>query len=213
VVLHVQHARYARLPHRTPIETAPGVLSQEVLAVKAAHNEVEVRMFEVELNNAKAIINDKDEAEKHAAAFQRAALRAKAQNDAAAANANLIPMPTAIPLPTGSLASARSQNIGNLGGTAFVAPKTVAPVVHVAHVASPEDKYFDVGSFKDTSWADRATGIIKNLGLQTYTQHKGRLWMNSYHVLVGPFDSDQQADTAKKLLEANGFKPRPAKMD
>jgi len=213
-VSHIHQVRLARLPHRTPIESVPGVLSQEQLAVKGAHNVAEVKAFEAELNAINAEDDTDDVEARHAAQLRAAAFRAaRAEKDAAAAKANLIPMPAAILLPMASLASVQSQNLGNLGGTAFVAPKAVSAVVHVAHVASPEDKYFDVGNFKDTSWADRATGIIKNLGLETHTQHKGRLWMNSYHVLVGPFDNDQQADAAKKLLEANGFKPHLTKME
>ncbi len=214
-VTHVRHARLAQLPHRTPVESVPGVFSQEEIASRDARNNAEVKTFEAQLNTAKELTAAEDAAEKHTAEMRAALRAAKAQKEAAAsaAKTNLIPMPTAIPLPVGALASAQSQNLGNLGGTAFVAPKATPAVVHVAHVASPDDKYFDVGSFKETSWADRATGIIKNLGLQTHTQHKGKLWMNSYHVLVGPFDNDQQADAAKKLLEANGFKPHATKLD
>jgi serine/threonine protein kinase/class 3 adenylate cyclase len=214
-VMHVHQVRLARLPHRTPVESVTGVFSQGQMASRDARNIAEVKTFEAQLNTAKELTVAEDAASKHAAEMHAAALRAaKAQKQAAAAtNANLVPMPSSIPLPVGALASQQSQNLGNLGGTAFVAPKTAPPVVHAAHVASPDDKYFDVGSFKETSWADRATGIIKNLGLETHTQRKGKLWMNSYHVVVGPFDNDAQANSAKKLLEANGFKPHPTKLD
>jgi len=75
------------------------------------------------------------------------------------------------------------------------------------------DQYFDVGSFKDPKWADNAAETLGKLGFRTTSLHKGKLWMNSYHVIVGPYHDDETAELARQILESHGFKPRPAKID
>jgi hypothetical protein len=69
--------------------------------------------------------------------------------------------------------------------------------------------YFEVGNFKDPVWADKAIETLGQSGFHAIVMHKGHLWMNSYHVLAGPFANDGAAETAKKNLESHGFKPRP----
>ena len=75
------------------------------------------------------------------------------------------------------------------------------------------DNYFDVGSFKDPKWADNATETLEKLGFHTISRRKGKLWMNSYHVIVGPFSDDDAVQAARRNLESHGFKPRLTKND
>jgi len=72
--------------------------------------------------------------------------------------------------------------------------------------------YFEVGNFKDSSWAANAIETLTQSGFQAVVVRKERLWMNSYHVLVGPFGTDAAADTAQKDLQSLGFKPRSTRI-
>ncbi|HEY4742576.1 MAG TPA: PilZ domain-containing protein [Candidatus Acidoferrales bacterium] len=73
--------------------------------------------------------------------------------------------------------------------------------------------YFDVGSFKDPMWADKANETLAHSGFHAIVIHKGRFWMSSYHVVVGPFANGTAAQTAFSDLESHGYKPRPAKLN
>ena len=68
-------------------------------------------------------------------------------------------------------------------------------------------KYFDVGNFSDVVWAERARDELERAGLHSLVIHKTRLWLSSYHVVVGPY-ADGEWVTAQEDLEARGFKPR-----
>jgi hypothetical protein len=68
-------------------------------------------------------------------------------------------------------------------------------------------RYFDVGNFSDVVWAERARNELEQAGLHSLVIHKTRLWLSSYHVVVGPY-SDVEWATAQEDLEARGFKPR-----
>jgi SPOR domain len=73
----------------------------------------------------------------------------------------------------------------------------------------PPKMYFEVGKFKQESWARKATDELAQLGLPTSVAQKGRLWGNSYYVLVGPYSDRDTAALAHKTLASSGFKPRP----
>lgn len=68
-------------------------------------------------------------------------------------------------------------------------------------------RYFDVGNFSDVVWAERARDELERAGLHSLVIHKTRLWLSSYHVVVGPY-ADGEWMTAQEDLEARGFKPR-----
>lgn len=72
--------------------------------------------------------------------------------------------------------------------------------------------YLEVGNFKDPLWATKATDTLSQSGFQAIVVRKGHLWMNSYHVLVGPFGTDADAETAQRSLESQGFKPRSTRI-
>ena len=73
----------------------------------------------------------------------------------------------------------------------------------------PPKMYFEVGKFKQESWARKATDELAQLGFPTSVTQKGRLWGNSYYVLVGPYSDRDTAEVAHKNLASSGFKPRP----
>jgi hypothetical protein len=49
---------------------------------------------------------------------------------------------------------------------------------------------------------------LSQLGFHTTIVQKGSLWKKSFHILVGPYATDQQAEVAHKDLVARGFSPR-----
>lgn len=74
-------------------------------------------------------------------------------------------------------------------------------------VFSATGKYFDVGNFSDALWAERAQDELARAGLHALVIHKTRLWLSSYHVIVGPYTEGETA-AALEELEGRGFKPR-----
>jgi cell division septation protein DedD/predicted Ser/Thr protein kinase len=66
--------------------------------------------------------------------------------------------------------------------------------------------YLEVGSFKDAKWADNAVEKLSGLGYHAISVHQSRLWMQSFHVQVGPFTDLGEVDTAQKSLASQGFK-------
>ncbi len=97
------------------------------------------------------------------------------------------PLPTNNPVP----------NVDSAASYASVDPETVT--------------YFDVGNFKELLWADKATDDLDKLGFHAIVIHKSLLWMQSFHVLVGPFGGDENPEAARARLETLGFSPRVAK--
>lgn len=83
---------------------------------------------------------------------------------------------------------------------------------------SPQDSapllpnpYLEVGSFNDAGWADNAVSHLSQLGLPARAVRKSHLWMQSYHVEVGPFKTLSALEAAEKTLTQKGFSPRAAK--
>lgn len=73
---------------------------------------------------------------------------------------------------------------------------------------SPSEMYLEVGKFKDQSPASEIKEKLATLGFPASVTQKGRIWGNSYYVLVGPYDNDREATVAHKSLTSRGFKPR-----
>jgi cell division septation protein DedD len=66
--------------------------------------------------------------------------------------------------------------------------------------------YFEVGSFKDETWADNAVEKLNQLGFHAVVIHKNLLWSQSYHVEVGPYASQKDIAEARQSLALQGFK-------
>jgi len=70
------------------------------------------------------------------------------------------------------------------------------------------EKYLEIGKFKDKPPAEQVKERISQLGLPTILAQRRRLWMNSYYVLVGPFDEDRDIESARTKLVSRGFPAR-----
>jgi cell division septation protein DedD len=105
-------------------------------------------------------------------------------------------LPAASPVPAHKLAEAKIE------------PKTEAKTE-----PKPEqtDCYLEVGSFKDSKWADDAVERLSRLGYQAVSIHKTLLWMQSFHVQVGPYANTKDLEAAKQSLTSQGFKPHLVK--
>ncbi len=66
--------------------------------------------------------------------------------------------------------------------------------------------YFEVGSFKDETWASSAVDKLTQLGFHAVIIHKNLLWSQSYHVQVGPYTNQKDIAEARQSLAAQGFK-------
>jgi hypothetical protein len=69
--------------------------------------------------------------------------------------------------------------------------------------------YFEVGKFKDEFLAHDLSERVSHLGYKASVTRKGHLWANSFHVLVGPYGTEDDATTTEKNLVSGGFKPLP----
>jgi cell division protein FtsN len=73
---------------------------------------------------------------------------------------------------------------------------------------SSAGKYFDAGKFRDEFRANQARDEFGQLGFHAIIVHSRVLWMNSYHILVGPYINQREIETARHNLESRGFNPR-----
>lgn len=94
----------------------------------------------------------------------------------------------------------------------------VSPVpTHTPADATTEQKaeqtvsYLEVGSFKDAKWADDAVERLSQLGYHAVSIHRTHLWMQSFHVQVGPYANAKELEAAKQSLTSQGFKPHLVK--
>jgi cell division protein FtsN len=88
------------------------------------------------------------------------------------------------------------------------APEVVVP--NPSHRGTgPAEMYLDLGKFKDQLLARSIGNKLAVLGLPANITQKGHLWMNSYHVVVGPFASDEDASRARRMLTSLGYEPKP----
>jgi hypothetical protein len=93
----------------------------------------------------------------------------------------------------------------------FAAPyEGVAPDASSTAPGAP-GLYLEVGSFKDSTWADEAVEKLKQLGFHSFAVHKAHLWLQSYQVKVGPYADKEALEDARKNLVLQGFKPHPVK--
>ena len=131
---------------------------------------------------------------------------------ASAARASALAAPPAISLP--STAAVPASNVTPdriataLPGESAKHTDFRAETTGEASAASSSAGYFEVGKFKNSLWANDVAARLGQLGFHTTVVQKGRLWMNSYSVLVGPYGDNQDAEAARKDLVLHGFNPR-----
>ena len=71
------------------------------------------------------------------------------------------------------------------------------------------EMYLDLGKFKDELLARNISSKLAGAGVHANVAQKGHLWMNSYHVLVGPFASDEDVSRTQRMLTALGYEAKP----
>lgn len=108
------------------------------------------------------------------------------------------PPPNAPPNKIASAPSAESANDSHVH----------AEITGEARAAASSAGYFEVGKFKNSLWANNVAGRLGQLGFHAAVAQKGRLWLSSYSVLVGPYSDTQDAEAARKDLVLHGFNPR-----
>jgi serine/threonine protein kinase/class 3 adenylate cyclase len=99
--------------------------------------------------------------------------------------------PNTVPEPTVEQVNTASQP--KTGGVETKAPKL----------------YFEVGTFKDETWANDAVDKLTQLGFHAVLIHKNLLWSQSYHVEVGPYTNQKDIAEARQSLASQGFKAHP----
>jgi len=115
-------------------------------------------------------------------------------------------------LPTTSVDSNASK-LSDKAGSVAEPGGTSNPGIHTeaskeVHTGSSPTKFLEVGKFRDAIWANKTTDKLTQLGFHPTVIHRGHLWMNSYQVLVGPYDSEANAELAHASLVSRGFRPR-----
>ena len=135
-----------------------------------------------------------------------------------AATSSFVP-PPAVPaqppppsLPTTSVESNASK-LSDKAGSVAEPGGASNPGIHTetskeVDAGSSSTKFLEVGKFRDAIWANKTTDKLTQLGFHPTVIHRGHLWMNSYQVLVGPYDSDADAQLAHANLVSRGFRPR-----
>jgi hypothetical protein len=61
------------------------------------------------------------------------------------------------------------------------------------------------------TWADSAVEKLSQLGFHAIAVHKSHLWVQGYHVQVGPYAGPKDIEDAQQPLASRGFKGRIAK--
>ncbi len=116
---------------------------------------------------------------------------ASVSKSAAQGPATISSQPSAAPVPTAAPENSASPAI-NAGG------ETPAPKL-----------YLEVGTFKDETWANNAVDKLTQLGFHAVLIHKSHLWLQSYHVEVGPYTTQNDIAEARQSLILQGFKAHP----
>jgi hypothetical protein len=76
-------------------------------------------------------------------------------------------------------------------------------------LVSPLQMYFDLGNFKEELLAREVSDKVGHLGFRTAVIHKKFLWMNSYRVLVGPYEDEDEEKGIERSLRSHGYQPLP----
>jgi hypothetical protein len=106
-------------------------------------------------------------------------------------------------------AEADASHLSAMAPTVLAA--TTAVDAPPSAASTPQARYFDVGSFKESAWADSAVEKLTQLGFHAVSVHKSLLWAQSYQVRVGPYAAPQDVENARQALIAQGFKPHIVK--
>jgi serine/threonine protein kinase/class 3 adenylate cyclase len=116
-----------------------------------------------------------------------------------------------------SVPKSTSQDLVTAAAQPRIVPEPVDEKANSASVPKPADDnqtkapklYFEVGSFKDETWANNAVDKLTQLGFHAVLVHKNLLWSQSYHVEVGPYTNQKDIAEAREKLSLQGFKAHP----
>jgi serine/threonine protein kinase/cell division protein FtsN len=127
--------------------------------------------------------------------------------------------PVAVVAPASNLASSATSSTQTVEAKLDTLEATPLPLdstlqlADVTNESKPVDLrpglplyFLEVGSFKDSTWADSAVEKLSQLGFHAVSVQKGHLWVQSYHVQVGPYTSPKDIDDAQQSLASHGFK-------
>jgi len=89
----------------------------------------------------------------------------------------------------------------------------IRPGVHIepfkaGSIGMHSEKYLEIGKFKEKLLADQTTFHLSHLGFPATVIQRGHLFGKSYQVLVGPYETDLEAEAIHKNLTSRGFAPR-----
>jgi cell division protein FtsN len=128
---------------------------------------------------------------------------------------------SALPASYGSATKTNEQNAENASSDPAEAHILATPSVMSGESAAAgkttddtpatPGHYFEVGSFKDSTWADQAVAKLTQLGFHAASVRKNLLWVRSYQVRVGPYADTKDMQAAIQDLSSQGFKPHPLK--
>jgi len=102
-----------------------------------------------------------------------------------------------------SVISAPAPNIESANPFA-VRPKAL----QAAGDVTGSEKYLEVGKFKEKLLADKEVDRLSRLDFPANVNQSNRFFGKSYQVLVGPYETDSEAETVHKELSSHGFNPR-----
>jgi cell division protein FtsN len=138
----------------------------------------------------------------------------RSTKNAAGVHPVLASMNTSLPIedPNEARAVADAAKLEPAPAPAPEAAKPAQPMTtNTATKSELAEPYLEVTSYKDQLLADETVANISKLGLHAFSVQKSHLWMETFHVEVGPFTSSTDMAEAQKELSAKGFKPHPSK--
>ena len=129
-----------------------------------------------------------------------------------------LPVPPPAPSDIAQIVNDQKLMDAPLDSSASVALAVVPPAAAVKSDEAPTagkltstievpPSFFEVGTFKEATWADNAVQTLTQLGFHAVSVRKSRLWNQSYHVQVGPYTNPQALEAARLSLTRQGFKP------
>lgn len=76
------------------------------------------------------------------------------------------------------------------------------------YVSSTAGKYLDIGKYRDALRANQIMDELAEEGFYGTIVHNRTLWLNSYHIMVGPFINEEEIEAVRPGLESRGFSPQ-----
>lgn len=114
----------------------------------------------------------------------------------------VVPPPINLPASTKSAAA-------NPASVPVAAPEVHTEVSKAQNPDPTSQMFFEVGKYKNRRDAKVEIAKLSGMGFPASSVQKNHLWNNAFHVVVGPYDDDQEASATHKDLVSHGFTPKP----